>query len=345
MNRNHLLIIVLLLLASCQQQNSHKPSVIFARDTDTADVVELEGIQQSGTVIAGTLNGPEFYYEWHGHGMGIQYLLADAFAQSIGARLEMQVAKDSAELQSWLQTGQIDFIATGDIRKTDGAPWKTNIQSLRKAMDIWWSPKRESEVLAQFTRRVEQGTRIHRRPMWRNRGRGEISDYDHMFMRHASRIGWDWKLMAAQCFQESGFDPQARSWAGAQGLMQIMPGTARQLGVPNSKIWDPETNIATAARLLNNLNRKYSDIHDSNERINFVLAAYNGGPGHIDDARTLTRKNGGDADRWSDVMHWVLQLQYPATYRDPDVQCGYMRGTETVEYVHSIHNHWNTYRR
>lgn len=345
MNRNHLLIIVLLLLASCQQQNSHKPSVIFARDTDTADVVELEGIQQSGTVIAGTLNGPEFYYEWHGHGMGIQYLLADAFAQSIGARLEMQVAKDSTELMSWLETGQIDFIATGDIRKSDGAPWKTNIQSLRNAMDTWWSPKRESEVLAQFTNRVKQGTRIHRRPMWRNRGRGEISDYDHIFMRHASRIGWDWKLMAAQCFQESGFDPQARSWAGAQGLMQIMPGTARQLGVPNSKIWDPETNIATAARLLSNLNRKYSDIHDSNERINFVLAAYNGGPGHIDDARTLTRKNGGDADRWSDVMHWILQLQYPATYRDPDVQCGYMRGTETVEYVHSIHNHWNTYRR
>ena len=61
---------IFLLLASCQQQKSHRPSVIFARDTDTADVVELEGIQQSGTVIAGTLNGPEYYYEWHGHGMG-----------------------------------------------------------------------------------------------------------------------------------------------------------------------------------------------------------------------------------------------------------------------------------
>lgn len=345
MNKNYLLIPVFLLLASCQQQKSHKPSVIFAKDTDTADVVELDGIQQSGTVIAGTLNGPAYYYEWHGHGMGIQYLLADAFAQSIGARLEMQVAKDSAELKSWLEAGQIDFIAIGDVRKKDSAPWETNIQSLRNAMNAWWTPRRESEVLAQFTHRVKQGTRIHRRPMWRNRGRGEISDYDHIFMRHASRIGWDWKLMAAQCFQESGFDPQARSWAGAQGLMQIMPGTALQLGVPNSRIWNPETNIATAARLLSNLNGKYSDIHDSDERINFVLAAYNGGSGHIDDARTLTRKNGGNADKWNDVRHWILQLQYPNTYRDPDVKCGYMRGTETVEYVSSIRSHWNTYRR
>ena len=128
-------------------------------------------------------------------------------------------------------------------------------------------------------------------------------------------------------------------------MMQIMPGTALQLGVPNSRIWNPETNIATAARLLSNLNGKYSDIHDSDERINFVLAAYNGGSGHIDDARTLTRKNGGNADKWNDVRHWILQLQYPNTYRDPDVRCGYMRGTETVEYVSSIRSHWNTYRR
>lgn len=345
MRRICLIITVILLLVACQRQNSHSPSVIFSKDMDTMDVTGLDDIQESGTVIGGTLNGPEYYYEWHGRGMGVHYLLADAFAQSIGARLEMQVAKDSAELKSWLENGLIDFIALGDVKRKKGAPWETNIASLRTAMDEWWSPKREREVMARFTRRVRQGTRISRRPMWRNRGRGEISDYDHIFMRHAGRIGWDWKLMAAQCFQESGFDPQARSWAGAQGLMQIMPGTARMLGVPDGRIWDPETNIAAAARLLSKLNGKYSDIRNRDERINFVLAAYNGGEGHIDDARTLTRKHGGNADVWNDVQHWVLRLQNPETFRDPDVRFGYMRGSETVGYVRSIRNHWNAYRR
>lgn len=341
------------LLFSCQNNNDRKPSIVFApEEQDSTGQVNLDEIQESGTLIAGTLSGPENYYIWHGHGMGMQFLLADAFAQSIGARLEMQVAKDSLQLQQWLKDGEIDFIALetpkplidGENKAVKEECWQTNIPSLRAAINKWWDPGRPSEVLAQFDRQVKQATRMHRRARWKNKAKGIISDYDALFRQNASRIGWDWKLLASQCFQESGFDPQAHSWAGADGLMQIIPSTARSLGLNRSNIYKPEANISAATRYIAQLNSQFSDISDPGERINFVLASYNGGTGHIRDAMALCRANGGNPQHWSNVSHWVLQLQYPRYYNLPSVRYGYMRGSETVNYVSAIHSHWRQYR-
>ena len=83
--------------------------------------------------------------------------------------------------------------------------------------------------------------------------------------------------------------------------MQIMPGTADHLGVPRSQLYDPETNIAAAAKLIKELNGAFSDIRDGYERINFILASYNGGSHHIRDAMALARRDGKDAHRWADV--------------------------------------------
>ena len=79
---------------------------------------------------------------------------------------------------------------------------------------------------------------------------GALSPWDDLFKKHASTAGVDWRLLVAQCRQESGFNPTACSWAGACGLMQLMPQTAASLGVPRDKIFDPETNVAAAARLM-----------------------------------------------------------------------------------------------
>ena len=349
------IISVIFLFAACQHSVDKTPSVVFApEEEDSTDNVNLDEIQESGTLIAGTLSGPQNYYEWHGHGMGMQYLLADAFAQSIGARLEMQVAKDSTQLEEWLENGDIDFIAIekpnrtfprGRVINSPELGWICRIPSLTKAIRLWWDPGRPSEVLAQFDRQVRQATRMHRRPKWRDKTHGIISDYDALFRRYSQRLGWDWRLLAAQCFQESGFDPNAHSWAGADGLMQIVPSTARSLGLSRSNVYNPEANISAAARYLSQLNSQLSDITDPGERINFILASYNGGLGHIRDAMSLTREHGGNAARWTDVSHWVLQLQYPATYNSPTVRYGYMRGNETVGYVSNIHSHWREYRQ
>jgi membrane-bound lytic murein transglycosylase F len=150
--------------------------------------------------------------------------------------------------------------------------------------------------------------------------------------------------MAAQCYQESTFDPNALSWAGAHGLMQIMPQTADHLGLSRAKLNDPEQNIAAAARYLQELERAFADIPSRRERQDFVLAAYNGGSHHIRDAMELTRLHGGNAQRWADVAVYVLKLSEPAFYQHPSVRYGYMRGSETVGYVRSIRQRYQQYQ-
>ena len=176
-----------------------------------------------------------------------------------------------------------------------------------------------------------------------NRKEGIISRYDALFMTYSQPIRWDWRLMAAQCYQESTFDPSAQSWAGACGLMQIMPATATRLGLSHDKLFDPESNIAAAARFLGQLDRKFSDISDRGERLNFVLASYNGGYHHIRDAMALARRDGRDQHRWADVSRYVLLLSTPRYYQDPIVKYGYMRGSETVDYVQRIRQRWQSY--
>lgn len=126
--------------------------------------------------------------------------------------------------------------------------------------------------------------------------------------------------------------------------MQIMPATAAHLGLPRASVYDPEASIAAATRYLSELTAAFSDIHDRGERINFVLAAYNAGSGHVRDAMTLAANNGRNPHRWADVDAFILALEQPRYYRSPLVKCGYLRGSETSDYVRQIQNRWAAYR-
>ena len=99
----------------------------------------------------------------------------------------------------------------------------------------------------------KKSVRRHTYSPFLNKSAGIISSYDPLFRKYAPVARWDWRLMAAQCYQESCFDPKARSWAGACGLMQIMPATAAHLGLPLSDIYNPEPNIAAAAKFISQL--------------------------------------------------------------------------------------------
>ena len=217
--------------------------------------------------------------------------------------------------------------------------------NLRIELKKWYRPSMLAEVKKQEEYLLSSRS-VKRRifsPML-NSASGIISHYDAYFQRYASQIRWDWRLLAAQCYQESTFDPQARSWAGACGLMQIMPSTADHLGLDRSQIYDPERNIAAAVKYIAELEQSFSDIRERSERTKFVLAAYNGGGFHIRDAMALARKHGRDATRWRDVEPFVLGLSRAEYYNDPVVRNGYMRGSETVDYVRRIHERWNGYR-
>lgn len=109
-----------------------------------------------------------------------------------------------------------------------------------------------------------------------------ISAYDSIFQRYADTIGWDWKMLAAVAYVESKFDTSATSAVGAQGLMQMMPQTARAMGVPEGMERDPEESVRAAVDYFAYLSRLFRRVPE-NERIHFVLASYNAGFGHIQD--------------------------------------------------------------
>ncbi|MDX1390682.1 MAG: transporter substrate-binding domain-containing protein, partial [Acidobacteriota bacterium] len=110
----------------------------------------------------------------------------------------------------------------------------------------------------------------------RPRRRGRLSEYDDLLRRFADEIGIDWRLLAAQCYQESRFDPTAESWAGALGLMQVLPATAVQMGVEGD-LREPETGIRAGALYLQWLMDQFEPTLPPEERLLFALAAYNAG--------------------------------------------------------------------
>lgn len=342
------LIFILILLCSCGQKKQETVVTPWGEIADTIptdDSFDLDEIQRNGELIALTLTGPETYYDYRGKHLGAQYLLAQKFADKLGVSLRMEVCRDSAEMLQRLEDGEADLICYPMTKKGLGWLVGDDKEDLEDELKAWYKPgmlaevKKEEEFLL-------SNRAVRRRvfaPML-NRAGGVISHYDGFFQRYASTIRWDWRLLAAQCYQESTFDPKARSWAGACGLMQIMPGTADHLGLSRANIYDPEQNIAAAVRYLAELERNFSDIREHSERTKFVLAAYNGGHFHIRDAMALARKNGRNSNSWREVESFVLGLSQPQYYNDPVVKNGYMRGSETVDYVRKIHERWNGYR-
>jgi membrane-bound lytic murein transglycosylase F len=145
-------------------------------------------------------------------------------------------------------------------------------------------------------------------------------------------------------YQESRFKPQAQSWAGAQGLMQLMPPTARQFGVRDAN--DPEDNVRGAVKFIEWLTNYWDDIIlDENERLKFILASYNTGHGHVEDARRLAEKYGDDPNLWEEVAYWLLQKSKAEVYNDPVVKYGFARGLEPVLYVRHILDRYEHYRQ
>lgn len=166
---------------------------------------------------------------------------------------------------------------------------------------------------------------------------GKISHYDHLFKKYADSIGWDWKMLASLAYKESNFDTSVVSWAGAKGLMQLMPRTARAMGVPEGKEHNAEESVKAATKYLKQMERSFRNITDTDERINFILASYNAGIGHVYDAMALAGKYGYDKHIWKDnVEKFILLKSKPEYYNDSLCRNGYFRGVETYTFVREI---------
>ena len=161
-----------------------------------------------------------------------------------------------------------------------------------------------------------------------------ISPYDSLIKVYAKKLNWDWHLLAAQISKESRFDPEAKSWVGAKGLMQVMPKTAKSYGIRN--LYDPTQNLKAGIRHLLWLQEVWKDIEDKSERAKFVLASYNVGQGHVQDAVRLTIKYGGNPNVWNEVAEYLKLKSKKKYFNDSVVQFGYCRGDEPVDYVSDI---------
>jgi len=153
-----------------------------------------------------------------------------------------------------------------------------------------------------------------------------------LFVKAAGRNALDWHLLAAVGYQESHWKPRATSPTGVRGIMMLTLPTARQLGVANRL--DPAQSIAGGARYLRRMIDRIPATVEHPDRVWMALAAYNIGYQHLMDARVLTRRQGGDPDRWGDVKERLPLLSRRNHYTTLDH--GYARGWMAVRYVENI---------
>ncbi len=205
--------------------------------------------------------------------------------------------------------------------------------NLRKAIDKWGASP-ENELLISNLNYKYLRNNLYFSQKKIKIPKGAISPFDHLFKKYAAEINWQWQLLAAVAFHESRFDSTQVSWAGAAGIMQLMPRTASNFGLNRKNIMNPEKNIEAGVQYIKSLNLTFSQIENKQERIKFILASYNSGPAHVLDARALAEKYGKNKNVWfGHVEEFLLKKSDPHFYNDEVVKYGRFRGRETVEYV------------
>lgn len=241
-----------------------------------------------------------------------------------------------------------------DVRTPVSLPqriaWAVRRQSpqLLEAVNAWMEEEKKSEhfnVIYNKYYRNRSAYRARAESPYTSADGGKISRWDDLVRARAEEIGWDWRLLSSMVYQESHFDPNERSWAGAVGLMQLLPETAARFGIHD--LYDPASNLEAAARYLAWLEEVWTPlVPEEGERLKFVLASYNAGSGHVLDARRLALKNGRDPSLWDDhTAEFLLRKSRRKYFNDPAVQHGYCRGREPYDYVVEVLERYGHYKR
>ena len=209
---------------------------------------------------------------------------------------------------------------------------------LRKVVNEWFAEVEEGALLSNLMTRYYSHVEIFDYvdiSRYLRRIDELLPRYRDLFEEAAEEYEIEWTLLAAQAYQESHWNPEARSPTGVRGIMMLTRRTAEELGVDDRL--DPEQSIMGGARYLANLRERLPEDIEEPDRTWIALAAYNVGMSHIYDARRLARRYGLDPDRWSALRKMLPKLSQPAYYRD--LPFGYARGSEPVQYLRRIRNY------
>ncbi|WP_233502940.1 transporter substrate-binding domain-containing protein [Putridiphycobacter roseus] len=223
---------------------------------------------------------------------------------------------------------------------------RLNSNQLIDTLNYWLADKKNKSTIAEVKRKYFHRKRLPNKAgsEYSSSSGNQLSPYDNIIKRGASKIGWDWRLISALIFQESKFETYKISWAGAFGIFQFMPATAASYGIgPGSSV---KAQIKAGIRKLNkNYKQWLAIIPDSLEATYFTLATYNAGSAHIIDARALAPYFKKDSNIWfGNVDSMVLGLSRPKYYNHPAVKYGYMRGSQTFDYVAEIMERYTEYK-
>lgn len=290
-------------------------------------------------------------------------------SDEIGAEIDIKTAKGAITTEMLIEQvakGEIDYtIADRNIARINTSFFSNIDASLAVSLKqrISWAVRNSSVILADTIdawlteyKKTSEFKYIYNKYFknqysYRNRvisdfysaKSGIISPFDDVIKEKAQLIDWDWRLIASMIYQESQFDSTAVSWAGASGLMQLMPSTALQFGLDSSSTNADQ--IGAGVSYLKYLDKELSEkVIDPTERIKFILAAYNVGLGHIWDAMRLAEKYNLDNSIWDDNVAVMLKNKSkPKYYKDPLVRHGYCRGREPFYYVKEVLERYKHY--
>ena len=245
---------------------------------------------------------------------------------------EKNVAQTNATYYDELQVGL-------EVSKEEPVTWalRSTSPNLLQAVNSWLIEKKKVFIPRTYARYFLNSKNQYERATntYSSLGGNRISDYDELIQDHAKSLGWDWRLLAALVYKESRFDTTALSYAGAQGLLQLMPVTLERFGVTNPN--DPVESLKGGVKYLQYLDKFWMKrVPETNERIKFILASYTIGQGHVEDAWRLTMKYRKNTQSWQEVSSFLNLKSDPKYYRDPVVKSGYAKGHIAVKYVRDV---------
>jgi membrane-bound lytic murein transglycosylase F len=232
------------------------------------------------------------------------------------------------------------FVLPGGAHESIAFAVRPRDTRLKAFLDAWVKRSRRGLLYNIAYKRYFESPQIAKVNEERAAESGRISPFDDIFRGSGGKKQLDWRLIAAQAYQESRFDPTLQSAAGALGVMQVLPTTGAAMGFRNLR--DPTENIPAGVTYLRRMLDLLEPELPFGERVRLGLAAYNAGMGHVEDARRVAADQGLDPDVWEgNVEKGFLLLQDPAIYRH--ARYGYVRGREPVNYVAHILERFGVY--
>ena len=274
---------------------------------------------------------------------GYTYWMFTQWSESARIPVHIRIAAPSENYLDSLIEGSVDLVAIPFREQLPPLEGLAATQSL-DSVCVWYIRSGARMELRALNRWIaaQDFSQVHRKFMkvinpWKRQSEASVlSPYDELFRQWAAQTGIDWRLLAAVGWQESHWRIDTKSHRGAQGIMQIMPVTARRYGIDD--LVNPEKNIEAGARLLAELKRGFPDL-------DFALAAYNAGGNRIRSYMHYAALHGADASRWEAVAELLPQLGRDSLYLADSLGLSRIGYGETVQYVRRVKSIYNEFRR